>query len=63
MFYMKRFVLTRFTTSKLTDFTEHKFENFSTDSLMEQNNNDTGKIFLDRKLLSGKRRLFNIHQM
>jgi hypothetical protein len=33
---MKRFVLTRFATSKLTDFTENEIENFSTDSSMMQ---------------------------
>jgi hypothetical protein len=40
---MKSFVLTRFATSNLTHFTDHKFENLSKDSHMEQNKNDTGK--------------------
>jgi succinate dehydrogenase flavin-adding protein (antitoxin of CptAB toxin-antitoxin module) len=33
------FVLTPFANSELTQFNEHKLENFS----REQNNNDTGK--------------------
>jgi hypothetical protein len=40
---MKSFVLTPFVNSELTQFNEHKLENFTKDSHMEQNNNDTGK--------------------
>jgi hypothetical protein len=40
---MKRFVLTPFASFKLTHFNEHKLDNFSKDSHMEQNNNDTAK--------------------
>jgi hypothetical protein len=58
----KRFVLTRFTTSKLTDFTEHEFEISPQTALWYKNNKDNDKDIFTRKRLSGKRRPFNTHQ-